>query len=221
MKIGIIGGYGKFGSKLTERLETRGFEILRSDDKFRNREIAYQSDVLFLAVPPSQIEAVLSEICDQVEQIKIISCVAFIDLERIVELTHADCARIMCDPFFNFLAVFGDLENGIEALESLSKNRIDLLSDEEINRFTKILSVFFVSLSVQGVDSPLFLETYQYLLEYFSDNCLQRVLSEFSITTTDLFLTQGGISEFILSHIDIDNGVSFDELMNLIDKEFA
>lgn len=220
MKIGIIGGYGKFGTQLAEKLEAGGFEVLRSPDKSKNVELARASEILFLSVPPSQLEAVVREIRDVVGQTEVISCAAFVDVENVAKVVRSNCVRIMCDPQFHLLAILGSPEKGMDALDCLTERQVRLQSDEEINHFTKLISVFFVVLSIKGANSRIFLEAYNQLLPFFSDEDLRKALSEIVALEGGLYLTKGGISEFVTNQIHDNPEISFEELLRSIDEKF-
>lgn len=220
MRIGIIGGYGKFGTQLAKKLETGGFEVQRSPDKSKNTELARASDVLFLSVPPSQLEAVMREIRDIVGQTEVISCAALVDVENVAKLIRSNCVRIMCDPQFHLLAILGSPEKGMDALDCLTERQVRLQNDKEINRFTKLISVFFVVLSIKGASSSVFLEAYNQLLPFFSDEDLRKALSEIVAPEGGLYLTKGGISEFITNQIHDNPEISFEELLRSIDEKF-
>lgn len=95
-----------------------------------------------------------------------------------------------------------------------------LHSDAEINRFTKLISIFFVVLSIKGPDSTIFLAAYSELLSYFSDTDLKKIIAETAIPDSDTYLTKGGISEFVKKQISYHPEITFSELLQLIDENF-
>lgn len=64
-KVAIIGGQGKFGAALKQRLlqtAAAAMEIRATVDKNHNREVASDSDIVIVTVRPDEVRSVLMEL---------------------------------------------------------------------------------------------------------------------------------------------------------------
>lgn len=219
MKVGVLGGYGKLGSCLTQRLSDEGLEVIRSRDKERNRDLAASSDVLVLAVPPSEVMGVLVDIRDAIDGVEVVSCSAFVDLATISSQVSANCIRVMCDPYFQLVAVLGEAGLASPVLEALSKEYAQLESDEQIDDFTKLISIFFVAVAMRGSEGGLVRQAHTRLQIYFPNGQLDNVCSQAQSYDPSLYRTRGGISDFIVQQLEKTPDLSIEELLRRINDE--
>lgn len=125
-KIAVIGA-GHMGSALVKGLTHAGIRgVAVSDSSSRNRAVAKRADVIFIAVKPSVIGAVLSDINDVVEGKTIISLAAGIGVEKLRTYLRGrrfSIARIMP----NIPVAYGLGVIGIHANDANTRNLLKKL----------------------------------------------------------------------------------------------
>jgi cysteine synthase len=153
-KIAVFGGQGKFGTALQRRLELTNVaaQITATVDKRHNSEIAFNSDLIVLAVQPGNVASLLREISPALKSdAKIVSFVARYPLQLVRESAERPVARAMADPWWNVSALMpgaGCYDDDFHGLfEGLTKTKtIVLKTDREMDEFTVAISHTFVAL---------------------------------------------------------------------------
>lgn len=151
--VGIIGGYGRFGSKLAARLEqlcSQKLRVIRSEERGRNYDIARQSDILVLAVPTEQAMPVLEEVRDVLNpKTEVVSFASGVLLGYLNGTVPNPTARAMMNQG-GTLGMWlpsqgrGPLRFGVIMDEILSYPLFIAKDDYEIDQFTVSLVYLFV-----------------------------------------------------------------------------
>ena len=229
--IAILGGQGKFGAALKERLAKsteRPVVITSTVDKIHNQEIASQSDLVVLTVQPNEVESILREIAPSIKpNAQIVSFAAGCPLHYISEITGKPAARGMADPWWNvsaavlgkdfseenFQRVFGGLTN---------KATLRLETDKDMEDFTVAISYTFVVLlmkemgTINNVDEHL--EFIAPRIGVTKDEIGNFLPHDNPNELLALIATKGGISESIMQAIQSEPNIKPSDLFDQISK---
>lgn len=101
LNIGLI-GHGHLGQHIENILKQQGFTVRtsekRADGTYNNAEIAAWADKLLLTVKPTQVDAVIEDICGKIKNgAEVISFAAAYPLRDLEEKMNAPVARAMTD----------------------------------------------------------------------------------------------------------------------------
>jgi len=152
--ISIFGAQGHFGGRLLSRLgeiKPQGVYIEPVVEREKNREAAFNSNLVILTVRPSQVLETLNGIKTPLNtDAQILSFAAGVPLSQISKAAHRPSARMMSDPWFNVSAyVLGERfskDKNEFIFNYLTRMKpIELTNDESIDRFTLLISQLFVA----------------------------------------------------------------------------
>ncbi len=214
MKIGIIGGYGKFGSKLSESLEKIGHKVLRSRNKHDNQELAQASELITLTVPPQSAEKVIQEICYLPSHFEIFSFIAQFPLASLRRDTKRAVSRAMSDPGFTLLVHAGNSPKAKNVITDLAGNVFEAQNDEQIDDFTVLLTIYFICKDLMPAESDVLIQCKRELTKYFSTTTLNSIPSDIrgGAERIKLYQTKGGLSEAIVNLYAKNPDIQFAEL---------
>jgi hypothetical protein len=152
-RIGILGGHGKFGAALEQRLaQTARTQIKATVDKAHNRQVVRDSDVVVVTVRRENVDSLLREISPALRSgTQIVSFVAGYPLALISAVTGMPAARGMADPWWNVSAAMpgpGFSEANLRLVfDGLTKNKVmSIETDKAMDDFTVAISYAFVVL---------------------------------------------------------------------------
>jgi cysteine synthase len=206
--IGILGGQGKFGRALNERLAEKGTSTIRATaNRDHSKEVASVSDLVIVAVQPQNVESLLVKISPRLlPDAQIVSFAAGYRLEAISRITMRAAARGMADPWWNVSAAvrgpgFSD-ENFHRVFCGLTrKPTIELSNEADLDDFTFAISYAFV------VQLPCCkLNDREEHLKFISERFGLEEMRSFlhygsSSEMLQLAATKGGVSEAIIKAI--------------------
>lgn len=218
MQIGILGGFGKFGGRINQRLQKEGFNTVRSEDKEDNERIASDSDLTIICVPKEAVANVATEISSA--STEVLSFAAGAPISNIRKESKKKVTRAMSDPFFIFAAYFGDSNKGIEILKHIADLVAELESEEQLDEFTLDLTIFFVLLSVDP-NSSTFNQSKSKIESYFESANIDQVIE--SIPKNEiakLIQTKGGLSEAALNLLRANSVITYRELKQFLSLKF-
>ena len=232
-KIGIIGGQGKFGQKLSAALTNSAgdnFAVESTGSREDTARIAQEADILLIAVRPEQVLNTLRQLQPHLLREKeIISFAAAVSRDSMQEAAGQSVQRAMMDPGATFGMITAD--ESTREFDSIferivTQKIVSATSDEQVDLFTATLSYLFTTsmwsqIMREGDDSwhkkhMEFIERESDLSKQEIESVLQDIKKKNS-ARSDLVekATPGGVSESLLEALERSDEISAESLFEV------
>jgi hypothetical protein len=236
MHISVIGAQGHFGSHLVPHLQEimpHGVTIEPIVERERNKEAAFRSDMIILAVQPGQMQLTLALLKEGINaDARVLSFAARVPLEDIVKSINLPAARMMADPWWNVSAyVLGEgfVKDRCEFIFNYltEMKPVQLPDNAAIERFTLLLCQLFVAVLLERAGE---LETaaphVRFVAAQKEFNCDPEMLAHIktgpdAVASLRMFATPKGISERFRDALRADTRIEPEALLKTISDSLA